>query len=68
MLAPARIPVAAGKKMAKTEKKVSSRKSGPMFSHMMAPDGETGLLKHVDGHTSQDELQWSVKVFGGGQR
>lgn len=38
MLAPARIPVAAGKKMAKTEKKVSSRKSGPMFSHMMVPD------------------------------
>lgn len=37
MLAPARIPVAAGKKMAKTEKKVSSRKSGPMFSHIIEP-------------------------------
>ena len=37
MLAPARMPVAAGKKMANTEKKVSSsRKSGPMFSIMMA--------------------------------
>lgn len=33
MLAPARIPVAAGKKMAKTEKKPSpSLKSGPKFS------------------------------------
>lgn len=33
MFAPARIPVAAGKKMANTEKKVSSsRKSGPKFS------------------------------------
>ena len=33
IFAPARIPVAAGKKMAKTEKKVSSsRKSGPKFS------------------------------------
>lgn len=33
MLAPARMPVAAGKKMANTEKKVSpSRKSGVKFS------------------------------------
>lgn len=40
MLAPARMPVAAGKKMAKTEKNVSSRKSGPMFSHMIEPDGK----------------------------
>lgn len=41
MLAPARIPVAAGKKMANTEKKVSSsRKSGPRFSRKMeAADG-----------------------------
>lgn len=38
MLAPARIPVAAGKKMAKTEKNVSPRKSGPMFSHMIEPE------------------------------
>lgn len=37
MLAPAKIPVAAGKKMAKTEKNVSPRKSGPMFSHMTEP-------------------------------
>ncbi len=37
MLAPARIPVAAGKKMANTEKNVSSSlKSGPMFSKKMA--------------------------------
>lgn len=42
MLAPARMPVAAGKKMAKTEKKVfCSRKSGPMFSHMIEPDRKT---------------------------
>lgn len=40
MLAPARMPVAAGKKMAKTEKNVCSRKSGPMFSHMIEPDGK----------------------------
>lgn len=33
IFAPARMPVAAGKKMANTEKKVSSsRKSGPKFS------------------------------------
>lgn len=38
MFAPARIPVAAGKKMAKTEKNVWSRKSGPMFSHMTEPE------------------------------
>lgn len=37
MLAPARIPVAAGKKMANTEKNVSpSLKSGPRFSKKMA--------------------------------
>lgn len=35
MLAPARMPVAAGKKMAKTEKKVSPRKSGTKFSSRM---------------------------------
>lgn len=32
MLAPARMPVAAGKKIAKTEKKVSPLKSGSKFS------------------------------------
>ena len=37
MLAPAKIPVAAGKKMANTEKKLSSSlKSGPTFSRKMA--------------------------------
>lgn len=37
ILAPAKMPVAAGKKMAKTEKNVSSSlKSGPMFSIMIA--------------------------------
>lgn len=42
MLAPARMPVAAGKKMAKTEKKVSPRKSGNKLSTKMSPeeDGE----------------------------
>lgn len=40
MLAPAKIPVAAGKKIAKTEKKVSPRrKSGPIFSHMIEAEG-----------------------------
>lgn len=38
ILAPARIPVAAGKKIAKTEKNVSPLKSGPMFSHMIEPE------------------------------
>ena len=37
MLAPAKIPVAAGKKMEKTEKNVSPRKSGPRFSNMIEP-------------------------------
>lgn len=55
MLAPARIPVAAGKKMAKTEKNVSSRKSGPMFSHRSEPErseegwvwkDQTGIQDH----------------------
>lgn len=37
ILAPANMPVAAGKKMAKTEKNVSSSlKSGPMFSIIIA--------------------------------
>lgn len=40
MLAPARIPVAAGKKMANTEKKDSSLKSGPRFSRKMAASGK----------------------------
>lgn len=49
MFAPAKIPVAAGKKMAKTEKNVSSpRKSGPMFSHMIAPSSKT-VLKREQG-------------------
>lgn len=41
MFAPAKMPVAAGKKMANTEKKVSSSlKSGPMFSNRMEAEGE----------------------------
>ena len=41
MLAPARIPVAAGKKMANAEKKVSSSlKSGPKFSMRIATVGK----------------------------
>lgn len=40
MLAPARIPVAAGKKMANTEKNVSSSlKSGPRFSKRIEAGG-----------------------------
>lgn len=35
MLAPAKMPVAAGKKMEKTEKNVSPRKSGPKLSAKM---------------------------------
>lgn len=55
MLAPARIPVAAGKKMAKTEKNVSPWKSGPMFSHRSEPErskegwvwkDQTGIQDH----------------------
>lgn len=38
MFAPARMPVAAGKKMAKTEKKVSPLKSGNKFSNKMAAE------------------------------
>ena len=38
MFAPAKMPVAAGKKIEKTEKKVSPRKLGPIFSHMIVPD------------------------------
>lgn len=49
IFAPARIPVAAGKKMANTEKNVSSSlKSGPRFS------------KRIDavGRDSQNNLIW----------
>lgn len=48
MFAPARMPVAAGKKMANTEKKVSSSlKSGPMFSIIIAAIEEgQQLLEH----------------------
>lgn len=45
MLAPARMPVAAGKKMAKTEKNVSPRKSGPMFSHIIEPEKKIEIKK-----------------------
>lgn len=47
MLAPARIPVAAGKKMEKTEKNVVPLKSGPMFSHMIEPDRKIEVLHTV---------------------
>ncbi len=48
ILAPARIPVAAGKKMAKTEKKDSSSlKSGPMFSIIIA------ALRQTDRQTQE---------------
>lgn len=47
MLAPARIPVAAGKKMANTEKNVSSSlKSGPRFSMKMAAGRQKSRQKY----------------------
>lgn len=50
MFAPARIPVAAGKKMANTEKNVSSSlKSGPRFSKKM----------EAEGGSSQNEVIWA---------
>lgn len=80
MLAPARIPVAAGKKMAKTEKNVSPRKSGPMFSHMREPGRrEEGLclkkpnwtrptgfrVQHSCGFTIvTEEAQWLLGFKG----
>jgi hypothetical protein len=49
MLAPARIPVAAGKKMANTEKNVSpSRKSGGKFSINILAVGEKEKRIDVD--------------------
>lgn len=55
MLAPARMPVAAGKKMAKTEKNVSPRKSGPMFSHIIEPEKKTQKVKVK---VTMEELDW----------
>lgn len=55
MLAPARMPVAAGKKMAKTEKNVSFRKSGPMFSHMMEPERAKDSESREDGCVKRNE-------------
>lgn len=51
MFAPAKMPVAAGKKMANTEKKVSSSlKSGPMFSNRMEAEGEEKVTSGVKFH------------------
>lgn len=48
MLAPARIPVAAGKKMANTEKNVSpSLNSGPKFSKRMAAVREKNQERRI---------------------
>ena len=54
MLAPAKIPVAAGKKMENTEKNVSSRKSGPMFSIIMAAEEED---EEIHGHEANIERE-----------
>lgn len=49
MFAPARIPVAAGKKMANTEKKVSSsRKSGTKFSLNISATEDKTLHQLLD--------------------
>lgn len=51
MLAPARIPVAAGKKMANTEKNVSSSlKSGPRFSMKMAARRQESRQKYKQNY------------------
>ena len=55
MLAPAKIPVAAGKKMENTEKNVfSPRKSGPMFSIIMAAEEED---EEIHGHEANVERE-----------
>lgn len=55
MLAPARIPVAAGKKMANTEKNVSSSlKSGPRFSKKIAAVGGEKTLQMLDHRRDQN--------------
>lgn len=66
MLAPARMPVAAGKKMAKTEKNVSSRKSGPMFSHIIEPEEVKKQGRRLSGKkdknlSQKEELDWGTK-------
>lgn len=54
ILAPARMPVAAGKKIEKTEKNVSPRKSGPKFSHMMPAE---------EGTKREAEVKLHIKPF-----
>ena len=44
IFAPAKIPVAAGKKIENVEKKVSPRKSGPIFSTKVGPAMKTKKL------------------------
>lgn len=53
MLAPAKMPVAAGKKMEKTEKNVSPRKSGPKFSAKMP----TKRTRHPIRTTKQEWIK-----------
>lgn len=63
MLAPARIPVAAGKKMANMEKKVSSSlKSGPRFSKKMAATGGENQFKI--SIQSQSQPAWIKPLEG----
>ena len=56
MLAPARIPVAAGKKMENTEKNDSpSRKSGPQLSLKTLPVNVQNIKKYIQ-NCSDSEL------------
>lgn len=69
MLAPARMPVAAGKKMAKTEKKVSpSRKSGGKFSMKIFPEKKrvqnNGKIVHSSLHFNKGSFAESVLKLG----
>lgn len=54
MLAPAKIPVAAGKKIENTEKKVWSRKAGPMFSIIMSPEDDGKR----NSRTKHKQISW----------
>lgn len=60
MLAPAKMPVAAGKKMANTEKNVSPlRKSGVKFSKKIF-----ALRQKVrDGRENEEKISWMMLFF-----
>lgn len=60
MLAPAKIPVAAGKKMENTEKNVCPRKSGPMFSIIIAPEEDNKEI-----YRSEDNIEQKTNKLAG---